>query len=101
MPTSFLFTPSVHTACAHLRQPDGPRLLHAFEHAAQVARQRPAERLAMGQRARLRVAERHSADVLASRLEALYRSVLEGAQGTRDVQVAREAQDATEAPSRP
>jgi glycosyltransferase involved in cell wall biosynthesis len=35
----------------------------------------PAERLAMGQRARLRVAERHSGAALADRLEALYTAV--------------------------
>ena len=38
---------------------------------------RPRERIAMGQRARLRMAEKHAADGLADRLEALYHTVVE------------------------
>ncbi|MEM7306902.1 MAG: glycosyltransferase [Planctomycetota bacterium] len=37
----------------------------------------PAERAAMGQRARLRVAQRHAPEALAARLEAIYRAALE------------------------
>jgi glycosyltransferase involved in cell wall biosynthesis len=43
--------------------------------------ERPAERLAMGARARLRVAERHSGAQLARRLEELYRVVVGERQG--------------------
>ncbi len=38
----------------------------------------PAERMAMGRRARLRVAKRYSGEALADRLEAVYRTAVEG-----------------------
>ena len=49
----------------------------------------PAERRAMGERARLRVQRRHAADALADRLEALYAAVV------RERAAARTGGDAT------